>query len=419
MPDLHALNTNEPPQFGNEQRLILALCLASIVVYINLYAVQGMLPSIAEHFHVTGAKATLILSVTSFSLAFSLLMYAVISDRVGRLAPIMVSLWLLVASNILLIFAQDFDSLLLVRLLQGVLLAAVPAIAMAYFKDQLPANFLLKAAGIYIMANSLGGIGGRLMGGLLSQYCTWEQAMTVNFAVTLIGISIVSYLLPRREVKSEKIQQSTNVFAKIKQDVGGFIYHLTDPQMRLVYAIGGLAFMMMVNQFSFIQLHLMADPYNFSRFAATLIFLCYLSGTLTSYLSAKWVVKFGALRLFKGALVVMLLGTLLTLMDSLFTITIGFLLTASGFFLTHSCCNSFVAIRASTHRAKATSLYLCSYYLGASLGGPYLMIFWHQLEWQGVVIGSIGLLTLLFVAIMRLNFHQSKASELDLKIQTQ
>ncbi|KPZ68249.1 Inner membrane transport protein YnfM [Shewanella sp. P1-14-1] len=418
MPDLLAKEATEN-QSGGEQRLIWALCLASIVVYINLYAVQGMLPLIAEHFNVSGAKATLILSVTSFSLAFSLLIYAVISDRVGRLAPIMVSLWMLVASNLLLIFARDFDALLLVRLLQGVLLAAVPAIAMAYFKEQLPAGFLLKAAGIYIMANSLGGIGGRLMGGLLSQYFTWEQAMMVNFSVTLIGISIVTYLLPRREIKCAATQYSTSVINKIKHDIGGFIYHLTDPQMRLVYAIGGLAFMMMVNQFSFIQLHLMADPYNFSRFAATLIFLCYLSGTLTSYLSAKWVVKFGAQRLFKGALVVMLLGTLLTLMDNLLCITIGFLLTASGFFLTHSCCNSFVAIRASTHRAKATSLYLCSYYLGASLGGPYLMIFWHQSEWQGVVIGSVGLLSLLLVAILRLTHHQSKAAEQELNTQTQ
>ncbi|WP_394496006.1 MFS transporter [Shewanella sp. ENK2] len=418
MPDLLAKEAPEN-QSGGEQRLIWALCLASIVVYINLYAVQGMLPLIAEHFNVSGAKATLILSVTSFSLAFSLLIYAVISDRVGRLAPIMVSLWMLVASNLLLIFARDFDALLLVRLLQGVLLAAVPAIAMAYFKEQLPAGFLLKAAGIYIMANSLGGIGGRLMGGLLSQYFTWEQAMMVNFSVTLIGISIVTYLLPRREIKCAATHHSTSVINKIKHDIGGFIYHLTDPQMRLVYAIGGLAFMMMVNQFSFIQLHLMADPYNFSRFAATLIFLCYLSGTLTSYLSAKWVVKFGAQRLFKGALVVMLLGTLLTLMDNLLCITIGFLLTASGFFLTHSCCNSFVAIRASTHRAKATSLYLCSYYLGASLGGPYLMIFWHQSEWQGVVIGSVGLLSLLLVAILRLTHHQSKAAEQELNTQTQ
>lgn len=407
MPELSASTRTKTCRPKSEIRLIWALCLASVVVYINLYAMQGMLPSIAEHFEVSGARATLILSFTSFSLAFSLLLYAVISDRVGRLMPIMVSMWLLAASNILLIFVQDFDSLLMVRLLQGVLLAAVPAIAMAYFKEQLPASFMLKAAGIYIMSNSLGGIGGRLMGGLLSQYFDWQSAMMVNFLVTLTGIALVTYLLPRCEQKNAPQLDKQSTFLKIKHDIGGFVYHLTDHQMRLVYVIGGIAFMMMVNQFSFIQLHLMAEPYGFSRFGATLIFLCYLSGTFTSYLSAKWVVKFGVEFLYRGALVVMFLGTLLTLVDNLFAIVIGFLLTASGFFLTHSCCNSFVAIRASSHRAKATSLYLCSYYLGAALGGPYLMMFWVQAEWQGVVVGSVGLLVLLSLAIFRLSHYQS------------
>ena len=116
-----------------QTRLIWALCIASIVVYINLYTVQGMLPSIAENFGVSGAQATLVLSVTSFTLAFSLLFYAVLSDRIGRLAPIVLSLWLLAASNILLVFAQTFDDLLMVRLLQGILLAAVPAIGTLFY----------------------------------------------------------------------------------------------------------------------------------------------------------------------------------------------------------------------------------------------------------------------------------------------
>lgn len=46
------------------------------------------------------------------------------------------------------------------------------------------------------------------------------------------------------------------------------------------------------------------------------------------------------------------------------------------------------------------------------------MIFWHQSEWQGVVIGSVGLLSLLLVAILRLTHHQSKAVEQELNTQT-
>ncbi|MGZ9897838.1 MFS transporter [Shewanella gaetbuli] len=392
-------NQSESEQ-GKQGRLIWALCLASIVIYINLYTVQGMLPLIAEHFNVTGAQSTLVLSVTSFTLAFSLLFYAVLSDRVGRLKPIIISLWLLACSNILLIFATSFDALVIIRLIQGVLLAAVPAIAMAYFKEQLAPGFMLKAAATYIMANSLGGIFGRLFGGLMSQHLSWQQSMGLVFVVTLLGVALVTYLLPRKEIKPDITQNNTTQpKSKLFNDLKGFLIHLKDSKMRLVFIIGGLAFMMMVNQFSFIQLHLMSSPYDLSRFSATLIFLCYLSGTFTSYLSAKWVVKYGSIVLFKAAFLFMVLGTLLTLHDTLWAIVLGFLITASGFFLTHSCCNSFVAIKATAHRAKATSLYLCSYYLGAALGGPYLMLFWQQAEWPGVVVGSLSLLLLLFIAI--------------------
>ncbi|WP_351078562.1 MFS transporter [Shewanella sp. CAL98-MNA-CIBAN-0140] len=399
-----------------ETRLIWALCLASMVIYINLYTLQGMLPSIAEHFDVSGAQATLVLSVTSFTLAFSLLFYALLSDRIGRLAPIVMSLWLLAASNILLVFAQSFDALVWVRLLQGILLAAVPAISMAYFKEQLDPVFMLKAAAVYIMANSIGGIAGRLLGGLMAQYLSWQSSMGLIFIVTFMGVAFVTYLLPRREIKPSVIKEKINWRRKAKQDFNGFMFHLSDTQMRLAYIIGGLAFMMMVNQFSFIQLHIMAEPYGLSRFQATLIFLCYLSGTFAAWLSAKWIVRYGSMPLFRVALCLMVAGTLLTLVDTLTAIVVGFLITACGFFLTHSCCNSFVAIRATSHRAKATSLYLCCYYLGASLGGPYLMLFWHKAEWNGVVVGSMSLLVLLLVTIWRLGKHQKQVidvSEVD------
>lgn len=129
---------------ARDTRLIWALCVASVVVYINLYLMQGMLPLIAEHFQVTAAKSTLVLSVTSFTLAFSLLGYAIVSDRIGRHKPIVISLWALALSNILLVFVKDFNALVAVRLLQGILLAAVPAIAMAYFKEQLRPETMLK-----------------------------------------------------------------------------------------------------------------------------------------------------------------------------------------------------------------------------------------------------------------------------------
>lgn len=384
--------------------LIWALSLASILVYINLYMMQGMLPMIAQHFSVLPSVASYVLSVTTFTLAFSLLVFAIVSDKIGRRKPIVFSLVLLGISNTFLLLITNFSSLLLLRFFQGILLAAIPATAMAYFKDKLSKPLLLTAGAVYIAANSIGGIIGRLMGGLFSNYLNWTSAMALLTLVTALGVSLVIYLLPKETSKYEPITVKPvttklrfTTINKINNTMQGFSYHLKDKQLRLIYLIGALAFMIMVNQFSFIQLHLISKPFLLDRFQATLIFLCYLSGTLLSLLSAKAIAKCGHGQLLNIGFSAMIIGSLLTLRDNILFIFLGFFITAGGFFLLHSCANSFVAQRAQQHRAKATALYLCCYYLGASLGGPFLMPFWLARGWQGVIFGSAILLFLLFI----------------------
>ncbi|ABZ76103.1 major facilitator superfamily MFS_1 [Shewanella halifaxensis HAW-EB4] len=397
-------------QDTNEIRLIISLSLASMVIFINLYLVQGMLPLIADSFSVSKSHATLLLSVTSFTMAFSLLLFAVLSDRVGRKKPILVSLYLLVALDFCALFITEFNQLILLRMVQGALLASVPAMAMAYFKDELGNNALLKAGAIYIAANSIGGIAGRLLGGGMAQYLDWQQAMALLTAVSLIGTLIVSYLLPKSHFVKPEIELSK--WPLKRSDFNGFCHHLADPKLRLIYLVGGLAFMVMVNQFSYIQLHLMDSPFYLGRFEVTLIFVCYLSGTYASYRSAKWVGQLGLKRVFIYSVLALLSGSLLTLFDSLGAIFAGFLISAFGFFLIHSSCNAWVAYRAKQHRAKATALYLCSYYLGAAIGGPYLLPFWLVWGWQGVVLGSVLGLSVLALVVFKLIQPKSSSGPL-------
>lgn len=381
-----------------QTRLIWGLSLASVIVYINLYLVQGMLPLIASSFDVLPAHATLLLSVTSFSMAFSLLFYATLSDKIGRRKPLLWSLALLVLVDLLLIFVTDFSTLIGARLFQGALLAAVPAIAMAYFKDMLDKSVLLKAGAVYIGANSLGGIAGRLLGGIMTQYLDWQQSMLLLGTITALGVLLVILLLPNRDKVRAERGEFTLRFGH--NDLKGFWLHLSDKTMIKLYLLGALAFMVMVNQFSYIQLHLMQAPFNWGRFQVTLIFLCYLSGTYASFRSAKWVNKLGRQPLFVVSSLMMCVGSLVTLFDTSSGIIAGFLLSSFGFFTFHSVCNAWVAQRAQQHRAKATALYLCSYYLGAAVGGPYLLPFWQHWGWSGVVFGSLVALSGVIILVI-------------------
>ncbi|MBV7314864.1 MFS transporter [Shewanella sp. NIFS-20-20] len=373
-------------------KLILALSLASLALYINLYVFQGMLPAIAEQFAVLPSHASLLLSIGTLSMAVSLLFVAILSDKFGRRTPIMLSLVALLVVDLMFLFVTSFEQLLWVRLLQGVTLAVLPATAMALFKEQLDTKQLLVAGAVYIAMNSLGGIGGRILGGLFSQYLSWSASVWGLMLVTLVLAAPALWLL--RETTAGFIPPPHH--AQKRDMLTGFWLHLSHPSLRLTYVVGALAFLVMVNQFSFIQLHLMASPYNLNRLEVTLIFLCYLSGTWVSFHSVKAINHFGHKRLLPMGALMMLLGTSLTWFAPITMIILGFLLSSLGFFLIHSACNSYVAVTAREHKAKATSLYLCCYYLGAAIGGPLLMPSWLALGWHGVVYTSSLILLVLF-----------------------
>ena len=88
-------------------------------------------------------------------------------------------------------------------------------------------------------------------------------------------------------------------------------------------------------------------------------------------------------------ILLLMLGTLLTLAPNLYVIILGFLVSSFGFFFTHSLASSWVSHHALKARASASSLYLVFYYLGASAGGFFLAPFWHWQGWSGIVIGSL------------------------------
>ena len=66
-------------------RATLALCLGSFTIFSNVYVTQPLLPTLAEHFHVSPLMAGWSFTVTTLMLGLSLLVYGPLSDAVGPL----------------------------------------------------------------------------------------------------------------------------------------------------------------------------------------------------------------------------------------------------------------------------------------------------------------------------------------------
>src|SRR6516225_4403131 len=113
------------------RQLLTALLCAGIATFAGLYAPQGVLPQISDDLDVGAAGATLAVSACTIGLAVGVIPWSMIADRVGRVKAMSVSIIAATASGLLVPFAPTFDLLLTGRLLEGLMIAGVPAIALA------------------------------------------------------------------------------------------------------------------------------------------------------------------------------------------------------------------------------------------------------------------------------------------------
>jgi MFS transporter, YNFM family, putative membrane transport protein len=369
------------------RRINVALFCAGFVTFVTLYDVQPLLPLFAREFGVSPAVASLPLSFSTIALALGMLLAGTVSETYGRRQVMTVALFLTSLLAVATLFSHSFESLLTVRLLQGLVLAGVPSVAMAYLGEEMDAQAIGHAMGLYISGNALGGMTGRIGSALLCEYVPWHTA------IALIGI--ISLLLSLVFLKS--LPPSTNFRQRpfrLRYLFTSLFQHLRDPGLLCLYALAFLSMGGFISLYNYIGFRLLAAPYNLSNYRVSLIFLVYLLGSFSSGVVGSLIHRFGRPFMIRLTLSVMLAGTLITLSGSLPLIVVGVGVFTCGFFSAHAIASSWVGRRARTAKAQASSLYLFSYYLGSSISGTVGGLFWVNFGWNGVA----ALITLLILA---------------------
>lgn len=369
-----------------------ALALGSLLVFANLYLFQPLLPSLARHFAAPATAVNGIHAATTLGLAIALLPWALLSERWGRRPVLLLSLVLVALVGLAQLAVSALWPLIFLRLLMGLALAGFVAVAVAFMAEEFSPVALALAVGAYVAANSLGGIVGRIYGGFLGDWLGWQAAALSLAVVTMIGAVWVWRRLP----PARCFQPSG---APLRADLNTALRHLTTPRLWLAMVIGGLNFALFVNQFTVMGFRLVAPPHELPVAVASLIFLCYLSGTLTSRLSGRWSLRFGPLSGMALGTVIAMLGMLVARLDQLWAMVLGLLLISAGAFLVHALAYAWVSQHAARAKASATALYLVHYYLGASLGGFWLLHCFEQGRWDGVMGGSALLYALQLMAL--------------------
>ena len=307
MSDMPSRLVSGTPAF---RRLNLALFAAGFSTFAILYCVQPLLPEFSREFHVSAAVSSLSLSLSTGLLAVAMLVAGSLSEVWGRKPVMVASLFASALLTILSATAPNWTSLLLTRMLIGITLSGLPAVAMAYVSEEVDSKSIGLAMGLFIGGNAIGGMAGRIIGGVLTDLGSWR------LAVGLIGtIGLVSAIAAWRSLPASVHFHPRR--ADPQDLLRSFGVHLRDPGLRALFAEAFLLMGAFVTLYNYLGYRLTEPPYSLSQTAIGAIFAAYLIGTLSSAWIGELAGRLGRRRVLWAMIAIMLAGVALTLSQHL------------------------------------------------------------------------------------------------------
>lgn len=379
------------PESREYRRILAGLGAAGIATFAQLYSPQGLLPTLARGLGVSPADAALSVSVATLGVAVAVLPWSWVADRVGRLRAMQVAIVASTALGVLVAVAPNIEVLLALRLVEGMALGGLPALAVTYLHDEVHARHTAAAAAAYISGTTVGGAAGRLVAGPLAGLVGWRPALLTVAVVCAVASAVFLRLMP----KARGYRPSG---ATARSVADGIRVSLRDPALVALYVQGALLMGGFVAVYNYLAFRLEGPEFALPATVGSLIFAAYAAGTVSSRLTGRLVPRFGRRRVLVAGTLTMATGAGLTLAGALVAVVIGLLVLTAGFFAAHATASAWVGARATTGRAQATALYNVAYYSGSAVVGWVLGYAWSGLGWVGVV-GAVAALAALALVV--------------------
>jgi predicted MFS family arabinose efflux permease len=365
------------------RRLLAALFCAGVATFAQLYSLQGVLPQIADHYRIGAADAALTVSLATIGLAISVIPWSVVADRLGRVRAMSFSVSAATALGLLVPLAPSYPLLLGGRLLEGLALGGVPAVAIAYLTEEVERRHSARAAGTYVAGTTIGGLLGRIVAGPLAETVHWRVGVFV--VAVLCAFAAVGFMVLAPQPRGFVPSAGRGVAHRLAAN-------LRSPRQLALFAQAFLLMGGFVAMYNFLGFRLTAAPFDLPDHLVSLVFLAYLAGTWASSRAGAEATRFGRKPVLLVAVAVMAAGVAMTLSDNLIVVLAGLVIATVGFFGAHAVASGWTGAEAGTGKAQASSLYNLAYYGGSSAVGWFGGVAFDSHGWPAVA-GTVLALT--------------------------
>lgn len=372
----------------NYKRAVFAMLAAGLAAFNGLYCTQALLPTMTEELGITPTESALTVSATTGMLALCIVPASILSEKFGRGRVLTISLTLAIIVGLILPLVPNITALILLRGLQGALLAGTPAVAMTWLSEEIHPKDIGHAMGIYIAGNTVGGLTGRMIPAGLLEVTHWQNALLGSSIAALIFGVIMVVLLP----KQRKFQPKN---INLRHEISVMAAHWRNPRLALLFGTAFLGMGTFVSLYNYLGFR-MIDQFGLSEVLVGAVFIMYLAGTWSSTQAGALREKIG-----NGSTVIFLSLTMIASMalmgiNNLWVTLVALFVFTAAFFALHSSASGWIGIIATKDRAEASSMYLFCYYVGSSVIGWVSGFAFTHLPW----LAFIGWLILLLFGVL-------------------
>jgi predicted MFS family arabinose efflux permease len=349
-------------------------------------------------------------NASTMGMAVAGLLVALFSRRIDRRRGILWSLLLLAVPTALLALAPNLGMFALLRVVQGLFMAAAFTLTLAYLGEQCSAADAAGAFAAYVTGNVASNLFGRLISATLADHF----GLALNFygfaLLNVAGAALVYFTITGATPTSTGRATSRSQFAIWAE-------HLRNPPLRSAFGIGFCILFAFIGTFTYVNFVLVRAPFMLEAMVLGAVYLVFLPSIVTTPLAGRAVDRFGTRKALWGGLAVAAAGLPLMLLMELPAVIAGMVLVGVGTFFAQAIATGFVSRAATTDRGSASGIYLASYFAGGLFGSAVLGQLFERFGWSGCVAGiaaslviAAGLAVGLRKRRMTLLVHESGAA---------
>jgi EmrB/QacA subfamily drug resistance transporter len=176
------------------------VCLAQLMIVLDVTIVNVALPSIKGDLHFSEANLSWVVNAFLITFGSLLLLAGRLGDLLGRKRVFLGGLALFTVASLLCGVADSEGTLIAARFLQGIGAAAQASVILAIIITEFPVPAdRARAMSAYVFVSVAGGSLGLLAGGLLTEALSWHWVFFVN-----IPIGAATYALGRTLINSDE-----------------------------------------------------------------------------------------------------------------------------------------------------------------------------------------------------------------------